>query len=38
MNYEPLDFEDFDLLRRLIRTYTGIWLGDSWTTFLQARL
>jgi chemotaxis protein methyltransferase CheR len=35
---EPLDFEDFDALRRLIRMYSGIWLGDSKTTFLQARL
>lgn len=33
-----LDPDDFDALRQLICQHSGIWLGDSKLTFLQARL
>jgi chemotaxis protein methyltransferase CheR len=38
IEFDPLGAEDFDALRRLIRTRSGIWLGDSKRTFLQVRL
>src|SRR5688572_22182051 len=38
MQSVTLEFADFDLLRRMIRERSGVWLGDDQKTFLQVRL